>query len=189
MMTRAVFLASLVLAGAAPAADLPAPCVSALRRALASQASWTMERRLPGSGRALVSTGVVACVVGQGITWSVRHPFPSSISMTTNTMVFADEDGRRVKPLDDLPYYGEIRARTDAFARGDLRAFDGLFDMKARLLPGGRWNAVFTPALRPLRRLFTEMEFSGAATLETAVLKTAQGGTSTIRFRERAHVR
>jgi hypothetical protein len=181
---RASLFVSLALSCAAAAQALPDRCVSAIRRALGSGASWRMERRLEGSERTLVSTGVVSCVLSQGIEWKVLHPFPSSVCMTTNSMVFADEEGRRVKPLSDLPYYEEIRERTDAFARGDVKAFDGLFETESEELADGGWRIVFTPQMRAMRRLFTEMEISGRDTMDKAVLKTENGGVSDIRFRE-----
>lgn len=188
-MKRVLTVLFLLSAAAAPAADLPAACTDALRRALGSSAAWRMERRLPGSVRTLVSTGVVTCTVGEGIVWKTLHPFFSSVSMTTNAMVFADEDGERVKPLDDLPQYGEIRRRTDAFARGDTGAFDGLFALEGKSAPSGGWTLVFTPEVRAMRRLFSSIVLSGDATVTSAVLTTEDGGASTIRFKELPRVR
>lgn len=169
---------------AAAAVELPPSCTDALRRALGSRAAWTMERRLPGSVRVLVSTGTVECTVGEGIVWKTLHPFPFSVSMTTNSMVFADEDTRRVKPLSDLPHYAEIKRRTDAFARGDMNAFDGLFSLKVKNSPGGVWHLEFTPEIRAMRRLFSTVTLTGRETLTSAVLTTQDGGFSTIGFKE-----
>ena len=184
-MKRTAFLFCLALSGAARAQELPDRCVTALRRALGSSAVWRMERTLEGSERTLVSTGVVSCAVSRGIDWKVLHPFPSSVSMTTDAMVFTDEEGRRVKPLSELPYYEDFRKRTDAFSLGDTKAFDGLFEIEVETLPQGRWKMVFTPQMRAMRRLFTAMELSGAETLERAALKTEKGGVSNISFKER----
>ncbi len=173
-----------VFAIGAAAVELPASCAAALRRALDSSAAWTMERRLSGSVRALVSTGTVQCVMGEGIVWKTLHPFAFSVSMTTNAMIFADEDSRRVKPLSDLPYYAEIKRRTDAFARGDANAFDGLFELKVKNSPAGVWHLEFTPCVRAMRRLFSTITLTGRETLTSAVLTGEDGGFSTIAFKE-----
>ena len=165
-----------------PGAEVPQACVDALRAALGSSASWTMERRLAGSSRALVSTGVVDCVAGEGISWRVLHPFQSTVEMTTNAMVFVDEDGRREKPLGEMPHYDEIRSRADAFARGDTAAFDGLFELSASSFPDGGWTLAMKPAVRAMRRLVESVSLSGGAELTNAVLRTGGGGVSTIRF-------
>jgi len=160
-------------------------CAAALRRALASSASWTMERRLEGSVRPLVSSGTVECIAKSGIVWRVERPFPSSVEMTADRMVFEDEDGRRVKSLDDMPHYGAIRERTDAFAGGDSKAFEGLFRLEARSTADGEgWILTMTPEIAAMRRMFAGVELFGGQTLTNVVLKTGDGGVSTIRFRE-----
>ncbi len=170
----------------AVAAELPAGAAAAFRRALDADAAWTLERRFAGSTRTLVSTGIVSCAVGRGIVWDVRHPFPSSVTMTTNAMVFVDEEGRREKSLDDLPHYAEIRAMTDAFVAGNEKAFDGVFALAAEARDGGGWVMTLTPEVRAMRRLFASIELSGAATITNAVLKSEDGGSSVIRFTELA---
>ena len=160
-------------------------CAAALRRALASGASWTMERRLEGSGRPLVSSGTVECFANSGIVWRVERPFQSSVEMTADRMVFEDEDGRRVKTLGDMPHYEAIRERTDAFAGGDAKAFEGLFKLEARSAADGKgWVLVMTPEISAMRRMFAGVELSGGQALTNVVLKTGDGGVSTIRFRE-----
>lgn len=168
------------------AADLPPCAAQAFRRALDADAAWTLERRFAGSTRTLVSTGLVSCAVGRGIVWDVRHPFPSSVTMTTNAMVFVDEEGRREKSLDDLPHYAEIRKMTDAFVAGDSKAFDGVFDLAAATTEDGGWTMTLTPEVRAMRRLFASVELSGAETITNAVLRTEDGGSSVIRFTELA---
>ncbi len=168
------------------AAELPPCAAQAFRRALDADAAWTLERRFACSTRTLVSTGLVSCAVGRGIVWDVRHPFPSSVTMTTNAMIFVDEEGRREKSLDDLPHYAEIRKMTDAFVAGDSKAFDGVFGLAAATTGDGGWVMTLTPEVRAMRRLFASIELSGAETITNAVLKTEDGGSSVIRFTELA---
>ena len=171
------------LASAVLAIDLAVP---ALQVALDSSADWRMVRMLEGSNRPLVSSGTVDCVAGEGIKWTVLSPFESSVSMTTDSMVFADEDGERVKPLKDMPHYAEIRRRTDAFASGDRKAFDGLFTLDATTPGDGRgWTVRMTPDAKAMRRLFESIELSGAETLTNAVMRTGDGGVSRIEFSRR----
>lgn len=175
-MTPILFAAAVALDAAIPA----------LRSALGSSADWRMERELAGASRTLVSTGVVECVAGEGIKWVVLHPFPSSVAMTADSMVFSDEDGERVKPLKDMPNYAEIKKRTDAFAAGDANAFDGLFKLDATLADDGLgWTLRMTPEVRAMRRLFKSVELYGGAALTNAVLQTGDGGVSRIYFTER----
>lgn len=170
-------------------AEIPAPCAGALRRALDSSADWTMARRFAGSGRVLATTGVVECVAGEGIAWKVLHPFASSVTMTTNSMIFADEDGERVKPLEKLPYYGEIRARTDAFARGETDAFEGLFKVDAAICSNGNWRMEFVSENKAMRRLFSKAVLSGGEELTSVLLTTEDGGSSEIRFKGKSRDR
>lgn len=163
--------------------------LSSLQRALDASAEWTMTRRLPGTTRTLESRGTVDCRAGCGIVWTVAEPFASSVEMTTNSMVFADEDGRRVKTLGELPHYAEIRKATDAFVDGDTNAFAGVFAVTERAEPGGGWTVTLVPEVSAMKRLFTSIELSGAALPTNAVMTTGDGGRSEIRFRERARVR
>ncbi len=172
-------------AGSLFAASLPPACQTALRRALDADAAWRMTRTLPGALRPLVSTGLVSCARFRGIVWDMRAPLPLAITLTTNAMVFADEEGMRVKDLDSLPYYAEIRARTDAFADGDATAFDGLFDWRAWMaLDGKGWALALKPALAPLRRLFTRIDLSGAAEITNVTWRTPQQGDIRLDFTE-----
>ena len=160
---------------------LAATAVGALRAALDASAGWTMERRLDGSARVLVSSGTVRCKAGEGIVWETKEPFASSVTMTTNAMVFVDEDGRREKPLGDLPHYAEIREATDAFAAGRTNAFDGVFAVREEPLPGGGWRLTLLPEVSAMKRLLTFVELSGGDLPEKAVLR-SPGCVSTIRF-------
>ena len=172
-----------LLAASAVALDIAVP---ALRQALDSSADWRMERELSGARRTLVSTGFVECVSGKGIKWTVLHPFPSSVEMTPEKMIFADEDGTSEKSLDEMPHYAEIRARTDSFASGDEKAFDGLFDLDASLASDGKgWTLRMTPEVRAMRRLFTSIELAGDEALTNVVMQTGDGGISRIRFNRR----
>ena len=158
--------------------------VAALQAALDSRADWTMTRRLDGSDRVLVSSGTVACTAGLGIVWETTAPFAASVAMTTNSMAFVDEEGRREKSLDELPHYAEIRAATDAFVAGQTNAFDGVFDIRETTSADGGWRLTLVPTVAAMRRLVTEVELSGAALPTNAVLR-APGSVSIIRFRSR----
>lgn len=179
-------LVALMLAAAVPAAgDSPSGrAEAAIRLALASDAEWTMERRLPGSERVLRSSGSVSCRPGTGIVWRTSSPFESSVTMTAGSMVFADEEGVRTKELGELPHYAEIRRMTDAFVAGDPKAFDGVLSFSADEGPGDGWRAVLRPEDGAMGRLFTEVEFSGSRLPTNLVMRTGDGGESRIRFRE-----
>lgn len=162
-----------------------AAAVTALRLALGSDAEWIMERQLEGSDRMLISSGTVHCAIGTGIVWKTTFPFESSVTMSTNAMIFVDEDGTRVKPLADLPYYSDIREKTDAFAAGDERAFDGLFKLDREELPDGGWKLVFRPEFSKLERLMKSVEVSGLRLPTNVVMRTGDGSISRISFREK----
>ena len=157
---------------------------AALRAALDGSAEWTMERRLAGAASALKSSGRVDCRAGESIVWKTLEPFETSVTMSTNSMIFVDEDGRREKPLDELPHYADIRKATDAFVAGDRTAFDGVFSLAETSLPGGGWRLEFKPEISAMKHLFTAIELSGAALPTNAVIHNADGGRSVIRFRE-----
>ena len=163
--------------------------VSAMQRALDSDAEWTMERRLKGSARTLVSSGTVECRRNRGIVWRVREPFESSVEMTTNAMIFADEDGRRVKPLAELPHYEDFRLATEAFAAGNANAFDDALAMEEESFADGGWRVRFTPRISAMRQLVKSVEVTGAALPTNVVLDCGDGGVSVIRFREKRGVR
>ena len=163
--------------------------LSALQKAMDSSADWTMARQLPGSSRTLESRGTVDCRAKRGIVWTVTAPFASSVEMTTNSMIFADEDGRREKSLGELPHYEEIRKATDAFVSGNTNAFDGVFAVTERRTAGGGWTVTLVPEVSAMKRLFTSVEISGAELPTNAVMKTEGGGSSVIRFKECPRVR
>ena len=189
-MILAALLLAFSLFSSSSDASVSDACQAALRRALNGQADWTMERTLGAGGRTLHSSGTVTCVMQSGIVWRVTAPFASSVAMTTEAMIFEDdEEETRVKPLAELPYYAEIRKKTDAFAAGDAKAFDGLFALTSETLPEGGWRLVMKPEVKAMERLFTEIVLTGNSLPTNAVLKTADGGASVIRFQERSDVR
>lgn len=165
---------------------LPSVCESAFRRALDADATWRMERRLKGSDKTLVSTGMVSCAAKKGIIWDVRYPFPETISMTTNEMIIVNEDARVVKSLSDLPHYERIRKACDAFLEGDDKAFDGMFEAETRFASNGVWSIVFKPSRRQIRRFLARVEVSGLETLSRVVIESGDGSSSLIEFKETA---
>ncbi len=168
--------------------SLESRCLEAIQASLAGEATWTMTRTFVPKGR-LVSSGSVSCVALSGIVWRVESPFASSVSMTTNEMVFADDEGVRRKSLGELPYYAEIRKRTDDFVRGDAAAFNGLFSKTLTETAEGAWRLELTPAVAALRHLFVAVEIEGRTRIERVHLKTADGGESLISFKERPHAK
>lgn len=168
---------------------LAATAAASLQKALDSSTTWTMERTLAESGQTLSSTGEVHCTVGRGIKWQTLKPFPSSVEMTPDAMIFSDEDGRVEKPLSKIPLYADMRKATDDFAGGNTNAFDGIFKIAESPLPDGGWRLVLTPEISAMRRLFSSMELSGAEFPTNAVIRSGDGGTSTLRFKEPASVR
>ena len=179
-----ILLLMLFFTTAAFAVVLPSHCERAMRRAFNAKASWVMSRTVPGAVRPLVSTGVVSFAVKKGIRWEVRHPFVESVTMTTNEMIFADEDSRRVKPLSQLPHYTELQNACDSFFSGDSKAFDGIFDSSVSITSNGAWTVTMVPSVSAMRRLMTKVEVSGCDTLDHAVIYTGDGGKSSIRFKE-----
>ncbi len=156
----------------------------ALRRAADSGASWTMERRWEGTERSLVSGGTVECRAGEGIRWRTLRPFPALVEMRAEGMVFEDEDGRRFRPADSLPRYGDIRGLADAFAAGEETGLEGLFEATVLSAEGEAWRIRLVPAVREMRGLVQEAELAGEDTLEEAILRTRDGSVTTIRFKE-----
>ena len=90
-----------------------------------------------------------------------------------------------MKPLADLPYYSDIREKTDAFAAGDEKAFDGLFKLDREELSDGGWKLVFRPEFSKLERLMKSVEVSGLRLPTNVVMRTGDGSISRISFREK----
>lgn len=193
MRSRVALAAVAVLAAVRCAASggdgAPEEFFAAAERALGSGAEWRMERRLPGSERTMVSSGTVECTPGRGISWRTLEPFAELVEMRAEGMVFEDEDGRRFRPAESVPHYGEIRAAADAFASGDgAAALERGFSVEA--LPCGEgggegaWRVVLVPRNRELREFLQAIEVSGAGTVTGAVLRTRGGGETAIGFAE-----
>ncbi len=190
-MVRLFLAAGLLFAASAFGAETPPldAATSAFQRALRRSASWTMTRRLPSSQRLLVSSGDVTCAVGSGIVWRVTAPFASSVTMTTNAMVFVTDEGVRERPLSELPFYGEIRARTDAFAAGSREAFDDLFAVEAQGGEAGAWSLALTPRIAAMTRLFSEIVVSGRELPLRATLRSSDGAETVIDFKDAGDAR
>jgi hypothetical protein len=166
------------------ASVIPQPCLKALQRALSSSAEWTMQRSIADTGRVFVSTGVVDCVAGKGIDWKVLYPFESSVSMTTNKMIFCDEEGTRVKKLSELPHYARICSLADDFLSGKGDAFKEVFDCEVRMSQDGRWSILMSPRIQAMRRLFDSIVLEGSDRLSSAVFLASRVSKTTIHFKE-----
>lgn len=187
MKACGVLAAVLAVAGTCLADGPSGALVEALRRALDSGATWTMERTLPGASRAMRSSGTVECKAGRGIAWETTEPFASRVEMRAEGMLFEDEDGRRFRPAESVPHYGEIRAAADAFAAdGGAAALEGAFKVQELPCGDGGWRVELVPRNRDLREFLPGIELSGAGVLTGAVLRTRGGGVTSIRFEEAA---
>ena len=163
---------------------LPSACENAFRRALDADAAWRMERRIEGTDKTLVSTGIVSCAAKKGIVWDVRFPFRETVTMTTNSIVFADDESVRVKTLSELPHYESFRRLCDDFMDGDAESFDDVFKTEVRIGSNGVWKVVFKPSMRRMRRLVSEIEVSGVEKISNVVIRTGDGTCSRIEFVE-----
>ncbi len=155
------------------------------RAALAqsTRATWTASRKNLATGATLTSSGEVLFRPNDSIVWTTLAPFPSMVTMEKTRMVFADEDETRVKPLEDLPHYKEIRERTDAFIAGDNAAFDSIFTVTAcAVKPTGEWHLVLEPAVSAMKRLLTHVELSGRDDLQKVVMTSGRGEKIFITF-------
>lgn len=155
------------------------------RAALAqsTHATWTASRKNLDLGTTLTSSGAVVFRPNDSIVWTTLAPFPSTVTMAKTQMIFVDEDETRVKPLEDLPYYKEIRERTDAFIAGDDAAFDRIFTMTAcEVKSSGEWRLELEPAVSAMKRLLTHVELSGHADLQKVVMTSGRGEKILIRF-------
>lgn len=165
---------------------VPSFCENALKRALDSDASWVMEKKLPGSSKTLVATGIVSCAANSGIVWQVRHPFCSSLRMTKTEMEIDDGETRTVRKLAEYPRYDCIRKSCDAFLAGDDKAFDGFFDVETSVEADGSWKLALKPSAIGLRRMLGTFEIFGSNVVTKVVMRSKTGGESVIRFTETA---
>ena len=185
-------LAALCLCAAlAPAAlraakPLPETVSAALRRALDADASWTLQKTLVNPPVMLVSTGVVSCCAGTGIVWRTLAPFPSTMTMTEESLSIESEDTNETKALRDLPHYARIRDMADRLAAGDSRPLMSM--MEAQWLPAPAPDALWMLSLRPRNAsampLFTSLTLSGRDTLDRATFLCPDGGTIALSFTE-----
>lgn len=192
MRTRNVLLpaALLLFAGTSLAGGPPGAFLEALERALDSEASWTMERSLPGTSRTICSSGIVECKAGRGIAWKTLEPFAVRVEMRAEGMIFEDEDGRRFRPAESVPHYGEIRAAADAVAAGEgVAALEHAFRLEELPCGEGGWRVELVPHNREFREFLPGIELSGAFMPTGAVLRTRGGGVTSIRFEEKARER
>ena len=182
MRRIALLFAAIASAAFAGAVVIPSTCESALRRSMNGDAAWRMERTLAGSTKPLVSTGFVHTVAGEGIVWEVRWPFPSKVTMSTNSMTFVDDEGTRTRPLSEMPHYEDIRREANRFLAGNPEAFDGAFRVDTLFTDDGRWKLIFVPEARAVKRIASSFELVGDRMLERALLRSPDGSVTTIVF-------
>ena len=185
--TTIVLTAAIALTAAAE--KVPDAFIAALRRALDSRATWTMERTFPDTSRKLVSSGTVHCVPGTGIVWTATAPFHSRIAMTPDGMSIQDDFTDEQKASHDMPRYDELFKTVDSFASGDNDKLVKAFEISATQCASNGWHVVVVPKARELRRLVPEITLDGGVTITNAVMRTHDGGISRIQFTEEAHVR
>ena len=71
----------------------------------------------------------------------------------------------------------------------DCTKFDGVFTIEECTMPGDGWKIILTPTVSAMRRLIGRVELTGDALPTNAVLESADGGSSVIRFKELPRVR
>ncbi|MBO5643281.1 MAG: hypothetical protein J6S51_04680 [Kiritimatiellae bacterium] len=156
----------------------------ALRRALDSSATWTMEKTIEGTPIRISSSGIVKCFKGQGIFWQMQKPFVSGISMKGKEMRFFGEDGERVVPSSEMPHYEEITKAIDEFASGKDVRFEKLFKIEASNLSTNQWRVRLEPKRRDMRQLIKFLELTGSATLNEVVFYFSSGEKAHYTFKE-----
>lgn len=153
-----------------------------LESCLDSDASWTLEKRLPGVDEPLVSTGRVSCAKGQGVVWETLGPFPATIRITPLWRVVEEDGVCTTNSLVDLPHYDRIHALVEALSNGDTAPLEKAFLVLAETEDSGAWTMTLTPRDSRARQLFSSIVLSGAETVERVALKSEDGSRTDIRF-------
>lgn len=171
-----------VLYGAEP--QIPKGVQAALRRAIEADATWCMKKRVPALKRPLISRGQVSCKVGAGFIWVTEYPFRHEIRITPQTMTFLKPGEKIVKSADDLPYYKQICALTDAFSEGRTEPFEKLFrNVSVIVGENGGWELRLEP-IQQVQNLFSSVRLFGKNTLERAWFRSPDGTEMVLDFCE-----
>ena len=153
-----------------------------LQSCLDSDASWTLEKRLPGFDEPLVSTGRVSCAKGLGVVWETLSPFPATTRITPLWRIIEEDGVCTTNSLVDLPHYGRIHDLVEALSQGDTAPLEKAFLVLAETTDSGAWTMTLTPRDSRAKQLFSSIVLSGAASVERAVLKSEDGAETDIRF-------
>ena len=153
-----------------------------LQACLDSDASWTLEKRLPGFADPLVSTGRVSCAKGLGVVWETLSPFPATTRITPRLRIVEEDGVCTTNSLVDLPHYGRIHDLVESLSQGDTAPLEKAFLVLAETTDSGTWTMTLTPRDSRAKQLFSSIVLSGAATVERAVLKSEDGAETDIRF-------
>ena len=187
-MNRRISILALIPLLAAPLVAHAAETVVArekiapvLQTCLDSDASWILEKRLPGFDEPLVSTGRVSCAKGLGVVWETLSPFPATTRITPLWRIVEEDGVCTTNSLVDLPHYSRIHDLVESLSNGDSAPLEKAFLVLAETTDSA-WILTLTPRDSRAKRLFASIVLSGAEAVERAVLKSEDGAETDIRF-------
>lgn len=139
-----------------------------------------VQRKLTPEGREYVMKGTYAIRPGVDFTWRTQEPFATTFYATPTNYVYSNEDETVMRPLAELPGFGDFAV----FARGDFSRFFTLFDALYQE-DGEKFFLRAKPKVTDLKRVLRQLDAEGTLTNWTLKAEFPDRTRFTLEFTDR----
>ncbi|WP_077034410.1 outer membrane lipoprotein carrier protein LolA [Pelomonas sp. KK5] len=177
------FLALLLCAFAAPAADLAAAVKQQLVQAPVLRGEFEQRKQVQGFSKPLVSRGRFVVARERGVLWTTLAPFASELRLTRDEIVATQAGGAVAFRLDAAkePSVRVINGLMFSLLNGEVNGLMELFKVDGSADAKG-WKLVLVPKQAALAKLMSGIELAGDSHVRSIRIDEANGDRTLIAF-------
>lgn len=147
--------------------------------------SFEQEKQISGFRNPLRSSGDFLLARGKGLVWNTRHPFASTLVLTSRGMRTGPA-GSSEKPAGPGRLSGAGVGMANellvALLGGDVASLSGQFRMVESVSPDGSWRLQLVPRRGPLTKVFKQIELRGDRFVRSVRLLEPGGDVTQLAF-------
>lgn len=138
--------------------------------------NFIQSKTLPKANRTLKSNGTFIISTGSGIVWNTQKPFPSCVTVTSDSIIQTASDGKKtvLKTAGNETFTSISKAIQSVFSGNtDILLSSFSVDFSVQKDQSGNsdiWNAVLVPTDTSIRSFIGKMELTGSAGKERSVV-------------------
>lgn len=152
-----------------------------LSQHLQQRSSFVQLKTVKGLSRPLRSTGEVLVLPEQGVLYVLHKPLAARYGIGRDKMLLEEAGQQKLLQANEAPWLRTLGRLLHSMLAGELVALEQ--DFHCQLSPTATgWQLLLTPRREPLSLALTEVQLTGADTVQQVVIRDRNGDQTELQF-------